>query len=167
MFDKFGEFNSFEEINTAAANQLKEGDVNAIKEIAEENGLDPMDAEDFIAGDISELCNALTAALGKLQVETKDLGIDALMLDWVSYIEGLCTDNKECALAVRRKDKSLAGVIGEILKESWKVQFEVDKRIIEAAGITNKAGRITFGIPEEARVREIIKEYYLGGNADE
>ena len=162
MFEKYGEFDSFEEINEAAANQLKEGDQEAIKEIAEENGLDLMDAEDFIAGDSKELCNALTAALGKLQIETKDLGIDALMLDWVSFIEGLCADDKEYALAVRKKDKSLAGVLGAILKESWQVQFEVDKRIIEAAGITNKAGKITFRIPKEARVREIIKSYYLG-----
>ena len=46
MFDKFGEFDSAEEINRAAAAQLKEGDLDAVKTIAEENGLDPEDAED-------------------------------------------------------------------------------------------------------------------------
>ena len=46
MFDKFGEFDSAEEINRAAAAQLKEGDLDAIKTITEENGLDPEDAED-------------------------------------------------------------------------------------------------------------------------
>lgn len=50
MFDKFGEFDSAEEINRAAAAQLKEGDLDAIKTIAEENGLDPEDAEDFCTG---------------------------------------------------------------------------------------------------------------------
>lgn len=35
MFDKFGEFDSAEEINRAAAAQLKEGDLDAIKTIAE------------------------------------------------------------------------------------------------------------------------------------
>lgn len=34
MFDKFGEFDSAEEINRAAAAQLKEGDLDAIKTIA-------------------------------------------------------------------------------------------------------------------------------------
>ena len=158
MFEKYGEFESFIAINEAAKNQLAEGDLDAVREIAAENGLDPMDAEDFIAGDLKELCNAL----GKLQVESKDLGIRALMNDWVSYIEGLCTENGEFALAVRKKEKSLAGAIGVILKESWQVMFDVDDRIIEAAGIKNKNSQIRFGIPEEARVRELIRDYYLG-----
>lgn len=162
MFEKYGEFESFIAINEAAKNQLAEGDLDAVREIAAENGLDPMDAEDFIAGDLKELCNALSAALGKLQVESKDLGIGALMNDWVSYIEGLCTENGEFALAVRKKEKSLAGAIGTILKESWQVMFDVDDRIIEAAGIKNKNSQIRFGIPEEARVRELIRDYYLG-----
>lgn len=55
MFDKFGEFDSAEEINRAAAAQLKEGDLDAIKTIAEENGLDPEDAEDFCTGAIDSL----------------------------------------------------------------------------------------------------------------
>ena len=46
MFDKFGEFDSYEEINRAAKAQLEEGDLEAIKTIAEENGLDPEDAEE-------------------------------------------------------------------------------------------------------------------------
>ena len=37
MYEKFGEFNSYEEINRAAAAQLKEGDEEAIYGIAEEN----------------------------------------------------------------------------------------------------------------------------------
>ena len=40
MFEKFGEFDSSEEINRAAAAQLKEGDIEAVYAIAEENGLD-------------------------------------------------------------------------------------------------------------------------------
>ena len=47
MFEKFGEFDSYEEINRAAKAQLEEGDLEAIKTIAEENGMDPEDAEDF------------------------------------------------------------------------------------------------------------------------
>ena len=55
MFDKFGEFDSAEEINRAAAAQLKEGDLDAIKTIAEENGLDPEDAEDFCTGQLVQI----------------------------------------------------------------------------------------------------------------
>ena len=38
MFEKFGEFDSYEEINRVAKAQLEEGDLEAIKTIAEENG---------------------------------------------------------------------------------------------------------------------------------
>ena len=44
MFDKFGEFDSAEEINRAAAAQLAEGDTEAVMAIALENGLDKDDA---------------------------------------------------------------------------------------------------------------------------
>ena len=47
MFDKFGEFDSYEEINRAAKAQLEEGDLEAIRTIAEENGLDPEDHSVF------------------------------------------------------------------------------------------------------------------------
>lgn len=40
MFDKFGEFDSFEEINKAAAGQKEEGDEAALKDLAKENGID-------------------------------------------------------------------------------------------------------------------------------
>lgn len=62
MFDKFGEFDSYEEINRAAKAQLEEGDLEAIKTIAEENGLDPEDAEDFCTGAIEELTTPSLAA---------------------------------------------------------------------------------------------------------
>ena len=43
MWDKFGEFDSWEEINRAAKAQLEEGDMDAVRAIAEENGIDPED----------------------------------------------------------------------------------------------------------------------------
>lgn len=73
MFEKFGEFDSYEEINRAAAAQLAEGDEEAVYAIAEENGIDREDAEDYIAGDAPELVTALMAANGKLQVEAAEL----------------------------------------------------------------------------------------------
>lgn len=64
MFDKFGEFDSYEEINRAAKAQLEEGDLEAIKTIAEENGLDPEDAEDFCTGAIEELTTPRLGPMG-------------------------------------------------------------------------------------------------------
>ena len=47
MFDIFGEFNSAEEINEAAAAQLQEGDTDAVMTIARENGIDEDDAQEY------------------------------------------------------------------------------------------------------------------------
>ena len=50
MFEKFGEFDSAEEINRAAAAQRAEGDTEALMQIAIENGIDKEDAQDYAAG---------------------------------------------------------------------------------------------------------------------
>lgn len=39
MFDKFGEFDSFSEINELAENLLNEGDIESLKVVAKENGI--------------------------------------------------------------------------------------------------------------------------------
>ncbi len=160
MFDKFGEFDSAQEINEAAAAQLAEGDTEAVYAIAEENGIDAEEADDLINGDIEELTNPLMAALGKLDVEAAELKPCEIMEDWLSYIRVRCQEDGQMAAAVRRKGKSLKGCTGALLGWSFKNQHEVDRDIIKAAGI--KGGRITLGIPGMARAKQIITEYYLG-----
>lgn len=116
MFDKFGEFDSYEEINRAAKAQLEEEDLEAIKTIAEENGLDLEDAEDFCTGAIEELTTPSLAAMGKLELEAKDLSLTGALRDWTNFIEQLCLEDEEMALAVRRKGKSLKDCMAMILK---------------------------------------------------
>lgn len=160
MFEKFGEFDSAEEINTAAAAQLAEGDHEAIKTIALENGLDEADAEDYINGDVKELCNPLMAALGKLEIEAAQLTPYEIMEDWVQYIKVNCQENEAMAAAVRKKGRSLKGCIAKILKWSLKNAKDVDKDILKECGITYK---VQLGIPGTGTARKIITEYYLGG----
>lgn len=105
MFEKFGEFDSYEEINRAAKAQLEEEDLEAIKTIAEENGLDLEDVEDFCTGAIEELTTPSLAAMGKLELEAKDLSLTGALRDWTNFIEQLCLEDEEMALAVRRKGK--------------------------------------------------------------
>ena len=59
MFDKFGEFDSFEELNKAAEGLLKEGDLESLRALAEENGIDCADTEDYIDGIVPELATVL------------------------------------------------------------------------------------------------------------
>lgn len=161
MFDKFGEFDSAEEINKAAAGQLAQGDTQAIRDIAEENGLDPADAEDYITGEVPELCNTLMAALGKIKIEEDELKPVEIVEDWVNYIKAQVTEHPDMAAAVRRKGKTIKGCIAELLKWSFKNSYPVDKDIVKAAGIGTP--NVKMGIPGMGRAYEIIKAYYLGG----
>ena len=160
MFDKFGEFDSAEEINECAEGLMEEGDLENLYEMAKENGLDEEDVEDYLDGCMDTLCNPLMAALGKIDVEEKELRPQCIMVDWVNYIKTQCTQNEAMARAVRKKGKSIKNCIGAILKESFKIKMQVDKDILKAAGIN--AGRVELGIPGMTKVNEIIKTYYLG-----
>lgn len=159
MFDRFGEFNSAEEINETAVNLRKEEDHESLKVLAEENGIDVDVLEAFLDGDMLYLCDEMSAAIGKIEVEAKEVECAEIMEDWVNYIKAQCFEKPDVARAVRRKGKSLSGCIAEILTWSFKNQHSVDKKIMKAAGVT--AGRCTMGIPGMARAKQIITKYYL------
>lgn len=68
MFDKYGFFKNSEELNKAAAGFLHEGDIESLKGLAEENGIDKEDAKDYEDGVTDELVTPVTAAMGRLKV---------------------------------------------------------------------------------------------------
>lgn len=160
MFEKFGEFDSHEELNRAAAAQLKEGDIEALMALAAENGIAREDAEDYINGDVPELSSPLMAAYGKLEVEAEELKPYGIMEDWLRYIRIRCIEETDMAIAVRKKEKSLKGCITALLVWSMENAREVDRDILKAAGISY---RVTLGIPDMARAKKIITDYYTGG----
>lgn len=160
MFEKFGEFTSFQEINELAENLFNEGDTESLRAMAKENGIQKDFVEMYLQGDISVLCDPLTAALGKIDVEAAELKPKEIMEDWVEYLRGQCMENDLLAHQVRKKGKSLKGCIAALLKWSFGNQQQIDKEIIKAAGIT--AGRVTLGIPGMARAKKIIMDYYMG-----
>lgn len=160
LYGKFGELDSADQLNELAGNLLKEGDKGSIGLLAQENGI-PIDyVQMFIAGDIPALCDIATAAIGKIEVEAKELEPKDIMVDWVDYIKAVCLEDEDMAKAVRRKGKTLKGCIGKILEWAFKNQQPVDKDIIKAAGV--KAGKVTLGMPGQAKVRELIRSYYGG-----
>ena len=146
MFEKFGEFDSAEELNRAAAAQFKEGDTEAILTIAKENGIDEEDARDYIDGCTPEFVTPLMAY--------------GIMEDWMQYIKIRCSEDPAMAIAVRRKKKSLKGCMAALVSWSFKNARPVDKDILKAAGISY---RVTLGIPDMGQAKKIITEYYLGG----
>lgn len=160
MFDKFGEFDSFNEINELAENLLNEGDIESLKVVAKENGIQADFVDLYANGEIPELCDKLTAALGKIDVEAAELKPKEIMEDWVEYLKSQCMENELMAYSVRKKGKSLKGCIAALLKWSFGNQIPVEKEILKAAGVT--AGRVTLGIPGMGTAKRIIREYYLG-----
>ena len=132
IFTKYGNFNSADEINEAAKNQLAQGDTEAIREIARENGLDPEDAEEFITGGWDRVCSETSAALGKITIEEDSMTISGIMHDWIRYIQLCISESKEFAIAVRRSDKSLAGALGAILKASEELMEDLKDVALEA-----------------------------------
>lgn len=161
MFEKFGEMDSFGEINELAENLFNEGDMESLKVMAEENGIDKDIVDLYLQGEVPVLCDPLTAALGKIDIECAELKPKEIMEDWVEYLKSQCMENEMIAFQVRKKGKSLKGMIGALLKWSFGHQQQIDKDIIKAAGV--KAGKVTLGIPGMGRAKQIIRDYYLGG----
>ncbi len=160
MFEKFGEMDSAEEINELAENLFNEGDMDSIRALAEENGIEADMAELYLEGETPELCDAMTAGLGKIEIEENELKPKEIMKDWVEYLKVLCMDSEEVARQVRRKGKSLKGCIAALLVWSFGHQQEVDKDILKQVQVN--ARRVTLGIPGMGQAKKIIREYYGG-----
>ena len=168
MFDKFGEFDSAEEMNRVAAVKLKEGDTDAILKIAEENGIDEDEANDYIDGYASEFVTPSIAAHGKLKVESKDLEIKGILVDWRDTILIMCLDDAQMCAAVRRKGKSLKECMAKIIAFSFENKQQVSDKIVKATTITHNGkkeplrGPLYLGFPNRSELKELIEKYYLG-----
>lgn len=160
MFDRFGELDSYKELNGLAENLFNEGDLDGIRTLAKENGIEEF-AGPYIEGDIPSLCDAETAALGKLTVEADALKLKGLMLDWLDYAKALAGKKEAVAIGIRHKNKSLEGCLAVLLKAAIQNQVPVDDKIIKAAGIKG-TGKVTFGVPSMGEAKKLISQYYGG-----
>lgn len=169
MFDKFGEFDSAEELNRAAAAQKAEGDEEALYALAEENGIEAVEVDDYLDGCVEELVNPLMAAMGKLKVEKEELkSFDGMIMDdWIMYVTECVSESEDMQMAVRKKGNSLKDCIVTLLKWSFENAQPVGEDIAKAAGVPGTlAGNVKLGIPNMRKAKEIIKEYY-GRKIDE
>lgn len=149
MFETFGEFDSYLEINMAAEGLKEEGDLKSLRKLAEENGLQDF-VEDYINDDLSELCNVFTAAIGKLEVEKKDADKWKVLADDVAdYLASHC-DDVEFAAAVRKVGK-------RIKTAAARVEAEAKKNTITIPG----GGRCSYCGPMKGY--QLIRDYYKEG----
>jgi hypothetical protein len=160
MFEKFGEFDSADELNRAAEGLLNEGDEKSLYALAEENGIDREDVEDYIEGFVEELTNTSLAAIGKINVECKELKVEEILEDWIDYVKARCVDSTEVAIAVRKKGKNINGCIAKLLGWSYKHMYSIPADITKAAGVPQN---VKLGIPGMGTAKKLIDEYYMGG----
>ncbi len=167
MFKKYGEFDSFEEINAKAKEFLEAEDIDAVRELAKENGLDQEDTEDYIDGAENRLCTVLMAAMGKLNVEQKNLEICGVLWDWTGYIRDLCMNNYEMAAAVRKKGKKLAECMAALIRFSFEHKVQISDKIADITRVTHNGREekmqkpLYLGVPNRADAKKIIYDYYM------
>lgn len=115
MFEIFGEFDTFLELNQVAEGLKEEGDMASLRKLASENGIDEMDTEAYIKGEIPDLSNPMTAALGKLKKEKEEESGNYVTTAIIGYLESIC-DDIDMALAIRKKGKRVSKVYDKVYK---------------------------------------------------
>ena len=167
MFEKYGEFDSYKEINQKAKELLEAGNTDAVRELARENGLDPEDAEDYISGAETMFCTDLMAAAGKLNLEEKDLEIGGILKDWTDCIRDMCVDVDGMAAAVRKKKKKLAECMAALIRFSFENKVQISDKIVNITKVTHNGKEekmrkpLYLGVPNRTEARKIIQDYYM------
>lgn len=156
MFDKFGKMSYDELIRTAKA-EKEEGDEEALIALAQENGLDQEDAEDYMDDLTEVLCTPREAAVARIEMEAKDLEVSGIWEEWKDFALEMCMQEEDLACAVCRKNRSLLGLFGKLLKLGFDSKQRVDKRICKEAGLNDN---VYTGIPTRQQVAETISNYY-------
>lgn len=171
LYEKFGEFDSAEEINRAALAQISQGDYEAVKTIAKENGIDEGEAQDFLEGIYPELCGPFSAAVGKLHVEAEALGLPMTMQLWVEHI--ILMMEKDLDLedrlgevlmkGIRRKGKNMAELFGKLIVETSRTRKNTPSEIVAAARKIDSSipSTLPIGDISKKRFEEIVREYYI------
>lgn len=159
MFDRFGKFDSAEELNAAAEGFLQEGDTDSIYAMARENGIDAEDVSDYLDDASAGLVTPLSAAIGKLNVEREDMKLEGVMEAWTDLIIQECIGSEELQRQIRRKDRPLLPLIAKMMGQASKTRKRVDDRIAKAAGIMTP---LYIGDISRAEAKKMIDEYYGG-----
>lgn len=156
MFDKFGKMSYDELIRTAKA-EKEEGDEEALIALAQENGLDKEDAEDYMDDLTEVLCTPREAAVARVEMEAKELEVSGIWEEWKGCVLEMCMEDEDLCCAVCRKNRSLVGLFGKLLKLGFDSKQRVDKRICKEAGLNDN---VYTGIPTRQQVAETISNYY-------
>lgn len=179
MFEKYGEFDSAEEINAKAAELKQTGDKQALIDLALENGLDKELAEEYWDRDENgievedimsdDFCCAEEAALGKIMIERKKLGITREFEILADELETEIIEDARkkgpLAAGVRRKGKSLAEYLAKVIDKGYKDAITPPKEILDKVTAVPKQylQHLKTGMPNKAERKAIMAEYFGEG----
>lgn len=146
MFEKFGELNSFGEINELAENLFNEGDTESLKAMAKENGIQSDFVDMYLQGEIPVLCDQLTAQsqgeeIAPAQKSTETLEKEEVEDDETGENESSDAENKTA----------------ESEPETAEREQTEETEVIEAAFGTRKEYMDRLSIPEMAEY--LVEEY--------
>ena len=133
MYEIFGNFDSVEELNACAEGLKAAGDTEKLAELAKENGIPELFAEDYINGNSEELTDWMNAAIGKLEIEAAahtDKYVPAETA--ADYLKSLCIE-EQFARRVRRRTKSMEKCMEFIEKKTGE---QVRKGIMHVPDLT-------------------------------
>lgn len=158
MEHRFGVFGTVEELNRAAAAQKAEGDMEALFSLAAENGIGREDVEDYLDGAAEELATPLMAAIGKLDMEAAELGLQSQLQDWKDYLSSMCAEDPELCEGVFREDRRLEDFLAAGLRHASQNRVRVPDRIVKRTGIQ----QINYiGMTGRDELRRIARDYYV------
>lgn len=155
MFDKFGEFDSVEELNKAAKGFKDEGDFDSIYALAEENGIDKEDAEDYVAGDVEELATPAMATMGRMEVEKreilkdKDVNKKMIRITIWQFVSAMAAE-PDMQTAIMKKGKRIEGIY----------------KALEDGARKHKSGNCGVSHGTDRELQEIIRAYYVDGKPE-
>lgn len=151
MFNKFGEFDSVEELNRAAEGLKNEGDTESIYVLATENGIDRDDVSEYIDGYAPELASLYMAAVGRIDVqeaenEKEDLMTRMALKTITMTLKGMIQEDAMAA-AVMRKGKRVKDIYDAMRQDASK----------------NKSGNMAVVCGTDEDLRNIIRAYFMEG----
>lgn len=151
MFEKFGELN-LEELNKTAEGFKSEGDEASLFALAQENGLEKEDAEDYLDGLAEEFATPVMAAMGRIAVwrqhtngnlnEKMAIGVILAMLQTM-------VKEPEMAEAVMGRGKDPETVLDAMRREALK----------HAQGTGNDRFAVSCGTDQQ--LKDILRAYFM------
>lgn len=146
MYEKFGEFNSYDEINTIAENLKREKNSKDLYELAAENGIPEIDVILYWGNITDTFIDMHFAGINKIEMEKNDYlqekhSINNINVEEIAnYLKIKCYKDADFARNVRKRGKNFADCIGSLegayvlLKEKFgkeKVTTEILGRVAE------------------------------------